>query len=119
VRKVLPPREMLAEIGQAAPKRMAPRIDDFRVRQDQVDERHEHPVVRKLVDKKGPPRSPLDSGALEISLARASALHRAHCQRMLYIAAMLASDCRQVRKFRRSFDLRMRSEDLLDECRTG
>ena len=38
-------REMLAKVGQAAAEGVAAGVDDLRVGEDQLDERHEHPVI--------------------------------------------------------------------------
>src|SRR3546814_2947816 len=46
----LPLGEMLAEVGKTAVERMAPRVDDLRIGQDQADEGGVEPVVGQLVD---------------------------------------------------------------------
>ena len=65
VAEPLTPREMLFEVGEAAIHRVTPRVDDLRVRQDQVDEACVHPVVGHLVDEIGLVRFPLDTGAVK------------------------------------------------------
>ena len=74
VGEVLPPREMLAEVREAAAERMASGIDDLGVRQDQLDEWDEQPVVRQLVDEERTVRPALDGGALQIFLAESAPL---------------------------------------------
>src|SRR5262249_26847527 len=50
VREFLAVREQLAEVAEAAVHRVAARVDDARIRQDQVDQRSVPEVVRHLVD---------------------------------------------------------------------
>src|SRR3546814_11361554 len=52
VGKALPLGEMLPEIGETAIERVAPRIDDLRILQDQVNEPGIAPVIGQLVDIK-------------------------------------------------------------------
>src|SRR3546814_4976615 len=61
----LPLGEMLAEVGKTAVERMAPRVDDLRIGQDQADEGGVEPVVGQLVDIEGLGGLALDGGALE------------------------------------------------------
>jgi len=68
VRERLTVREMLSEVGEAAGERMTPGVDDLGVRQDQLDKRHEQPVVRQLVDEEGPVGAALDPCSFEIFL---------------------------------------------------
>ena len=51
VGEVLAAREMLLEGGEAAAERMAARVDDLGVRQDQLDQADVQEVVRHLVDE--------------------------------------------------------------------
>src|SRR4051794_7036214 len=95
---------MLAEIGKAASERMSPRIDDLRVRQDQLDKRNEHPVVGQLVDEERAIGSPLDRGALQIFLAGRPPLFGIETDRGGGVISPSASDCRQVRKLGRPFN---------------
>ena len=55
---------------------MPPRIDDLGVGQDQLDERHEQPVVGQLVDEERPVGPPLHRRALQIFLAELAPLVR-------------------------------------------
>jgi hypothetical protein len=50
----LPRAKCWRKVGQAAAEGMAARVNDLRVGQDEMDERHEHPVVRQLVDEQWP-----------------------------------------------------------------
>src|SRR5689334_4286401 len=54
VAEVLPAREMLPEIGKAAAQRVASRVDDLGIGQDEMNERYEQPVVGQLVDEERP-----------------------------------------------------------------
>src|SRR5688572_21554671 len=98
---------------------MPARVDDLRVRQDQMDERYEHPVVRQLVDEDWPSGAPLDGRATKIFLASLSALVDAQLRSGRRIVTTLPSDRRHVGKLRSPLDLTVRRQDLLDERRTG
>ena len=79
VAEVLAAREVLLEVREAAGQRMPARIDDLRVRQDQVDQADVREVVRHLVDEERAIRLALDARALEVALARARAAQRRSC----------------------------------------
>jgi len=76
VGKALPAREMLLEHREAAAHRVAPRVDDLCVRQDQVDQADVLPVVRHLVDEERSAGPSLDPGLLEITFAELAQLVR-------------------------------------------
>ena len=60
-------REMLAEVREAAAERVPAGVDDLRIRQDELDERHVQPVVRQLVDEERPIGPPLYARPLRYS----------------------------------------------------
>ncbi len=66
---MLAAREVLFEVGKAAAERVAARIDDPGIGQDQADERGVDPVVGQLVDKQRSVGAALDAGALQVFLA--------------------------------------------------
>jgi hypothetical protein len=77
----LPLGEVLAEIGKAAVLRIAARVDDPRIRQEQMDEVSIVPVVGLLVDLDLLGRLALAPGALEefgTQLREALMLHPSH-----------------------------------------
>jgi hypothetical protein len=61
----LPLGEMLPVIGKTAIQRVPPRVDDFRIGQDQADERHIIPIVGQLVDEERLIGFALDAGAFD------------------------------------------------------
>ena len=69
VAEALAAGKMLLEVGEAAVERVAARVDDLRVGQDQPDQADMGPIVGHLVDEEGPVGLALDAGALEIFLA--------------------------------------------------
>ena len=75
--KAWPRAKCCLKSGEAAAQRVAARIDDLRVRQDQVDQADVREVVRHLVDEERPAVLALDARALEVLLAeRAQARRR-------------------------------------------
>src|SRR5258707_11623734 len=57
VRKLLAAREKLLEITEATGHRLAPRVNDLRVRQNEVNEANVAEVIRHFVDEERLPRS--------------------------------------------------------------
>ena len=85
----LPSCEVLTEVRKTAGQWMSSSVDNLRVRQDQLDERNVQPVVRQLVDEKGPIRPPLYSRATEVFLAKLEPLVGAQIQNTGRIFAIL------------------------------
>ena len=113
VRERLPAREMLLEVGKAAGERMAARIDDRGIGQDQVDQRHVQPVVGHLVDEQRAARPAMDAGAFEVFGSHRRQLRgvqREQAGRIVVAirAGVMASDGANVRQFLRAFDSGMR-----------
>ena len=89
VSEVLATREMLLEAGEAARQRMSPRVDDLRVRQDQLDQPDMQEVVRHLVDEERPAELAMDARALDILLAQCAELIGAHARERIVIGGRL------------------------------
>ncbi len=70
VGEVLALAEQLLVAAEAAVERMAPRIDDPRIRQDQVGEADVREVVRQLVGEARLVGRAVDAGLLDVLLAR-------------------------------------------------
>src|SRR3546814_5610986 len=121
-RSRLPLGEMLAEVGKTAVERMAPRVDDLRIGQDQADEGGVEPVVRQLVDIEGLGGLALDGGALEEGRTHVGKLLlRRFGQRLDSAAAVLfrlaAKPERErgnVGQLHRALDRRMAAKNLFD-----
>ena len=62
--------EQLFETGKTAAHRVAPRIDDLTVGQNQVDQSDMQEIIGQLVDKKWSIGSALDAGSLQVTLAQ-------------------------------------------------
>ena len=95
VGEVLAAGEMLFESRKAAAERVAPRIDDLRVRQQQLDQADVREVVRHLVDEEGRVGLALDARLLQILLAQGAAVRarsgRASASRVARLAAAVAA----------------------------
>src|SRR6202035_6030524 len=74
VAELLPHREVLLETGQAAGERLAPCIDDLRIRQRHVYQPEMHEIVGHLVDEERGPELAVDARALEILFAEPAPL---------------------------------------------
>src|SRR3954464_4600220 len=70
----LAPCVELLEVRKPAGQRVAPRVDDLGVGQDQTDETDVHPVVRHFVDEEGPVGLALDARTLEVERAQLAKL---------------------------------------------
>src|ERR1051325_1497158 len=81
----LAPREVLLEHRKAAAERMAARIDEARVRQNEMDQADMQEIVRHLVDEEGSRELALDASALEIFAAERFQLRRAERRQYLGI----------------------------------
>ena len=87
VRELLPVREQLLEIAEAAGQGVAARIDDLGVRQDQLDEPQVLEVIRHLVDEEGLAGLALDAGVGEVLLAERPAVPGAQIGQRLGVDA--------------------------------
>ena len=121
-------REVLLEAGEAAAERMAPRIDDPRVRQDQLNEAGVREVVRQLVDEERRRALALDPRAAQVLLAEGAALSGIERGEQVDVAtrllrhrarAELARDGHEIRQLHRALDGRVAGEDLLKQRRAG
>jgi hypothetical protein len=104
---------MLLEVGKAAGHRMAARIDDRGIGQDQVDQRHVQPVVGHLVDEQWPPSPAMDTGAFEVfgpHRRQTRGIKREQAGRIIVAirAGVIAGNGADVRQFLRAFDGGMR-----------
>src|SRR5262245_3240113 len=102
---------MLAEIGEAATQGMSARVDDLGIRQDELDEGNEQPVVRHLVDEVGTVGPALDARALKILFPQLASSGRIERQYVLRIVAHLARECRDVLQLGRSLDEAVARQD--------
>ena len=66
VAEALPLGIMLAEVGKTAIQRVPPRVDDFRIGQDKMDEACIDPVIGQLVDEVRFASLALDSRSFDI-----------------------------------------------------
>ncbi len=126
VREVLSAREVLLEDREATRERVAARVHDLRVRQNQLDEAHVCPVVRHLVDEIRRARLALYARLREVALAERAQFVRAEILEHLRVLrasaaralpAQLARHRDQVRQLLRALDERMTREDLLEQGR--
>ena len=126
VGELLALREQLLEIAEAAGHRLAPRIDDARVGQHQVDQSDVAEVVRHLVDEERLAGA-VDAGGCQILLAeRPRSPRRACSARMRRIAriarhpgrgpAGCVTICWMLGELLGTLDLRVRGEDLLEQA---
>src|SRR6195256_1109368 len=115
--------KMLLEIGKAAGERPTARIDDLRIRQEQVNQADVIEVGRHLVDKARPAEYPVRTGLREVAVAEGGQLRavelrdRGRVGRRLAGAlqrAELQGEARDVRKLPCAFHLRMAGENLLE-----
>src|ERR1700686_1988803 len=127
VSELLACREQLLEVAEAAGHRLATRVDDFRVRQDQVDQAEVPEVVRHLVDEEGlagaeHPR------VLGVLLAEGPQLIRVEPRqhrrvarpRFVGLASLqVVHEPRDVRELHRALHQRVRGEYLFDQGRSG
>src|SRR3954465_2717082 len=97
---------------------MAPRVDDLRVRQDQLDEGHVQPVVGQLVDKVRSIGPTLRARTLQIFLAELASGARVQCEHILRISADPARKPGNVLKLGRALDQAMARQDLLKQSRS-
>src|SRR6478735_7790345 len=72
VGKVLTAREMLLEPGKAATERMASRVDDLRIRQDEVNQPDVCKVIGHLIDEERGLSLALDPSLLQVTLAQSA-----------------------------------------------
>src|SRR5579862_27226 len=119
-------REMLLEVGQAARHRMAPRVDDPGIGQDQMDKAHMQEIVRHLVDEERSAEFAMHAGAREIVLADLPQARGLDIGEQLGIAALRAvqrvavepaRERGDVGQLHRAFHLGMAGQDLLDQRR--
>ena len=112
----------LFRLSVADALRMAPRIDDLGVRQDEPNEADMHEVVRHLVDKEGLVRFPLHARVCNIFFAELAQLIRRkfrqnvrifRCVALSLFAGEAVRDRQNVGQLHRAFDKRMAREDLL------
>ena len=115
----LSPREMLAEVRETATKRMPPRVDDFGVGQDEMDKRHEHPVVRQLVDEERPVCASLDRRSFQILLAQCPPLRFGQIEDALRIIAGAPRQEGNVGQLGRALDQAVRRQNLFEQRRPG
>ena len=66
----LPAGEQLLEAGKTAAHRVAPRVDDLAVGQNQVDQSDVLEIIGHLIDKKWVISSALDAGGFQVTLAQ-------------------------------------------------
>src|SRR5207248_4516308 len=90
-----------------------------RVRQHQVNEWHEQPVVRQFVDEIRSAGAALHTRALQILLAELASLVRRRIENGFRVRSELSHENRNIGKLRSPFDQAMRREDLFDESRSG
>ena len=123
VGELLPLREQLLEVAEAAGHRLAPGVDDLRVRQHQVDQADVAEIVRHLVDEERLAGA-VDLGVRQIGLAQlAGVLGRQVRERggiagivMVGVAALQAQhDALDIRQLLGALDLGMRGQDLFEQ----
>ncbi len=128
VRKLLARGKQLLEIAEATGHRLAARVDDPGVGQDQVNEPDVAEVVRHLVDEARRERTTLartiDAGVGDILLAKAAQcirLEGVEHGRVAWIhgievaALQIRDEPQDVRQLGGPFYLRVRCQDLLEE----
>ena len=120
--------EQLLEVAEAAGHRLAPRVDDLRIGQHQVDEADVAEVVGHLVDEERAcrcGRRGCRRGSCSPRRTKSSALSsRAPAGSAGYSGSgsrprRLAHDLLDVGQLLRTLDLRVRGEDLLEQRRAG
>ena len=115
----------LLEVAEAAVHRIAARVDDPGIGQDQLDQRDVAEVVRHLVDEVRFAGAAVGLGIADVGLAERPALIggqvRQHAGVVgvteLVAAAQRPDEARDVGEFHRALDLRVRGEDLLEQRR--
>ena len=119
--------EMLLPRRKARGQRMPPRIDDRRVRQDEVDQPGKGEIVRQLVDEARPRRLALRPRAIEIIAPQRRHRRRVERGERFEIARVGIArpgfgerprQRRQIGQFRGTFDAAVAGEDLLDQRRS-
>src|ERR1700681_964113 len=123
VSELLACSEQLLEVAEAAGHRFATRVDDFRVRQDQVDQAEVPEVVWHLVDEERLARAE-HPRVLEVLLAEGPQLIRAELRqharvvrfRLIVLPSLQVVDQpRDLRELHGAFHLRMRGQNLFDQ----
>src|SRR5215470_9558136 len=90
VAELLSFREKLLEVADAAGHRLAPDVDDSRIRQHQVDQAYMPEVVRHLVDETRPP-APIDTRLVQIAPPEAFEQERVQAGQQIRIALAAAA----------------------------
>src|SRR5579883_1361007 len=115
---------MLLERGETARKRVAARIDDARVRQQQVDQTDIQAIVRHLVDEDRRTALAVHARAGEVALGELEYLGRPEPldRGAVHLCALLGAgelmgDLWQGRQLDGALDLRVACEDLLEQGR--
>src|SRR5258708_26782398 len=123
VRELLTAGEKLLEIAEAAGHGLAPRVDDLRVGQNEVNEADMAEVVRHLVDEERLPRSQylrigdvLLTETPQLLCVQLGQYGRISGSRIFFAASgQPLHEPRNVRELRRPFDQRVGSEYLLEK----
>ena len=126
IAEVLAAGKVLLESGKTAAERVAPRVDDAGVGQDQLDQADVREVVRHLVDEHRPVGLALDAGLGQKTLAQFQALRRRQrgqhgrvAHRVRRAGSQLAGKVHDVGQFGRALHRRMTRQDLLQKRGTG
>src|SRR5215831_3267326 len=103
----------LLQVADAAGHRLAPDVDDPRIRQHQVDQAYVPEVVRHLVDETRPP-APIDTRLVQVAAPKAFEQERVQARQQIRVARTAAvwslslqfrDDSRNVVQFLRPIDL--------------
>src|SRR5688500_1289681 len=126
VREVLTLAPQLSVASEAAVARVAARVNDLRVRQDQMHEPDVREVIRQLVREEWPARRAEITGLLDVLLAVRAEVLRPQLEDGFRIADMVTpiaadggGDTAQRREHARAFALAVTGEELLDQRRPG
>ena len=108
--------------AQRCVQRMAPRIDDLGIGQNQMNKSHGREVVGHLVNKARPAELPMDIGALKVLASKRieiCSLELTHREGIVdpvgAVSIQGSRDTTYVGKLRRAFDHRVACENLFDK----
>ena len=132
VAETLSAREMLFESREAVRHGVPPRVHNFCVWQNQMNQRNVGKIVRHLVNEIGTTALALNARPFEIAVPKRAKFVRTQGKHMWQIAGVVSlgiirlvpaaevgTDRRDIGQFHSAFDQRMTGEDLLDQSRTG